>query len=125
MISSSSSLLGSYALIEKLMEVSSSVVIFWSNTIGVLQVELFPLQIPHSSTVAVPPHIPLQSWIQSLVVSVSHVPQLSYWALPPQNPKQSWIQSLEIFESHAPHSSYKYGRQVYCKSQYKSYWYIM
>ena len=61
MISASSSSLGSYALIVKLIEESSSVVIFWLNATGTLQVELFPLQIPHSSTVAVPPQTPLQS----------------------------------------------------------------
>ena len=34
-------------------------------------------QTPHASSDASPPQVPEQSWVQSLTVSESHVPQLS------------------------------------------------
>ena len=93
--------------------------------------ELSPAQIPHSSSTEVPPQIPKQSWIQSLLglssqlphwskalvpfgmpaqsaqveLSPSQIPHWSTSATPPQTPLQSCVQLISVSVTHVPHSS--------------------
>ena len=59
------------------------------------------------SIIAVPPHLLVQSWIQSLAGLLSQIPQLSNIALPPQSPLQSCWQGSNLVDppTQFPHLS--------------------